>query len=155
MGLRIDRLGHEGHDVRLRNRLLFANRHRAVAIGIAANLNRHEEMTRNLPHGFQDPGIPDIPGLKLPLDHLLTLTHHLIFCSELVFAGPGGTKREHQTSQDQDSGKSHCLESMTLRGEFPDDVCFRRTEAFGATVENLCTIQAKIEVSCWLAYWYF
>jgi hypothetical protein len=53
-----------------------------------ANFLGHEEMTGNFPHGIQHPNISDVPGSKLLLDHLFTLTNDLVLCTEMVFEGP-------------------------------------------------------------------
>jgi hypothetical protein len=78
--LDLEKVGHEGDDQRLRDRLAVADGHRPVGIGFPAPVLGHEEMARQDAHGLQYPFIDlsgaefgfQVPGVALDhLDHSL------------------------------------------------------------------------------------
>lgn len=70
-GLERRPLGHQGHDIRLRNGLAGADGQGMVLIGQGGQKLRHEAVPMNLPHGRQHPDIGDVPALELLGHHAL------------------------------------------------------------------------------------
>jgi hypothetical protein len=66
-----ERLRHEGHHVRLGDRLPVADGKRMILIGGAAAARRDEEMPRHTPHRLEHPGIADVTILDLQPHHPL------------------------------------------------------------------------------------
>jgi hypothetical protein len=66
-------IDHQRDDVRLADRLLFANRQRAVLIGELAQRFRNEALARDRAKGIEDRGRFDSAAAELPLDHAFAL----------------------------------------------------------------------------------
>ena len=64
-----NRLRHQGHDVRLGNRLAVADRQGHVRVSDLLEVLRHEPMTGEAAHDLQHLRIRDVPAAKLLLDH--------------------------------------------------------------------------------------
>src|SRR5687768_11471887 len=62
--------GHVRDDERLGDRLVVADRERAVVIRARDQRRRHEAMTRDLAHRFEDAWIGDVTSRNLFVDHL-------------------------------------------------------------------------------------
>ena len=67
----LGRLGHQRHDIGLRDRLVLVDRQGAVRIGHARQVGRHEQLARHGAHRRQHAGVPDPARLELASDHLL------------------------------------------------------------------------------------
>ena len=68
-GLRVNHLCHQGHDVRLRNRLAMPDRSRHVDISEVLEILWHEAVPRDAVHGCQYRGIRDVPAAELLFHH--------------------------------------------------------------------------------------
>jgi hypothetical protein len=68
----LQRLGHEGHHVRLRDRLAIAYRQRVISVRPADQRFVNKQVTRHLANGSKDPRIQDAATLKLLRNHPLT-----------------------------------------------------------------------------------
>jgi hypothetical protein len=64
-------LAHEGHGVRLRDRLLTLDRQRAVVVRPLPQMRRHKLLTRHAPHRLQHPTIRNAATNELLGDHLV------------------------------------------------------------------------------------
>jgi cysteine desulfurase / selenocysteine lyase len=71
-GLRIELLGHVGHDVRRRNRLRVTNRQGGIKIGLRLPFLEHEFVPRCTFHYFEHPRIFHPRSLDFLIDHLFT-----------------------------------------------------------------------------------
>src|SRR5262249_11667656 len=65
----LEQLGHEAHDVGLRDRLLLADRQGVIAVGAITQCFLDEEMTRDAPHHREHALFGDLAARKLLLDH--------------------------------------------------------------------------------------
>ena len=63
-------LRHDAHDVGLRDRLAEPDRERVVAVRPGAQGLRDEEVTGNLPHRLENPGIVDAARHDVAQNHL-------------------------------------------------------------------------------------
>ena len=66
-------LAHEGHRVRLRDRLLQTDRQGSVFVGQIGQLRRHKLLARHPIYRLQHPRIVNIPPFKLLDDHVVPL----------------------------------------------------------------------------------
>ena len=66
----LDELGHQCHDIRLRDRLPLTNRQRIISIRQITQIRGHEPMPGHLAHRAQDGLAANSPFPKLPLNHL-------------------------------------------------------------------------------------
>ena len=64
--LDIQYLGHQGHDVRLRNSLTFPYGKWVISIRLGTISPAHKAMSLNGAHGLKDPAVRNIPSLQLP-----------------------------------------------------------------------------------------
>ena len=69
--LELERVGHQGDDVRLRDRLIGIDRQRGVVVGELNEVRRHEFVARHAAHGAHDGRVPYAASRDLPLDHAL------------------------------------------------------------------------------------
>ena len=78
-GRQLEQIGHQRHDVRLRDGLPFADRQRPVAVGGALLLAGHEFVTRHRAHGRQHALVEHGPSrVRGDTRHHLDLLDHLV-----------------------------------------------------------------------------
>src|SRR5437899_1372073 len=65
----LERLAHQRHHVRLRDRLPLADGQRRVLVGALGQPGLDEEMARHLPHGREHRRVAEAPRLELLGDH--------------------------------------------------------------------------------------
>src|SRR5947209_4719847 len=73
----VEQLDHPRHDVRLRDRLSFADGERAGAVRLRGDDLRHEAVARHLAHRLQDPVIGDPARRDMAVDHERALMREL------------------------------------------------------------------------------
>src|SRR5271157_1118087 len=66
----LDELGHQGHDIGLRDRLSLTNRQRIISICQITQMRGHEPMPGHLAHRAQNGLAANSPFPELPLNHL-------------------------------------------------------------------------------------
>ena len=69
LGPHVERLGHERHDVGLRDGLIVADREGRIAVGLITQRLRHEEVARHCEHRLEHPRAADIASPQLFVDH--------------------------------------------------------------------------------------
>ena len=77
-GLHVGRFDHQRHDVRLRDRLAFADRQRPVLIGELFKAGFDEQLARDAAHGIQDAAIAHAPASDLHIDHAVASAREVL-----------------------------------------------------------------------------
>jgi hypothetical protein len=97
-------LGHQGDDEGLGNGLAFLDRQGMVGISLALIGRRNKEMPGNPPHGLQNAGVGNPPGLDLHGDHgpARTLEH--------VFGRLRHYDAGHRQGQGENNELSHWIQ---------------------------------------------
>jgi hypothetical protein len=70
VGSRTRQLSHQRHDVRLRNRLIPADRQRAVCVSRILQVVWNIQVARNPPHRLQHALVRNVPATEMMLDHV-------------------------------------------------------------------------------------
>ena len=82
--MQAERLNREGDDVRLRDRLSFADRERRVLVGELGEIVGDEVFTRDAPKCVQDLCVGDSPAREVCVDHAYARTsgirHGILRC---------------------------------------------------------------------------
>ena len=68
--LQLEALRHQGHDIRLGDRLPLPDRKGIILIGRAADGRRDEQMPGHGRHGLEDPPVGDVAGPELRIHHV-------------------------------------------------------------------------------------
>src|SRR3990172_9271251 len=103
--LRVEKLRHDRHDVRLRDRLFLADGERMVRVGHGSYGLGHEEMPRHGSHGFEHPGVRNASRFHLALHHRKSLAVPLL----ARWSAPRGAR---SPKDDDTSPKGICQENI-------------------------------------------
>ena len=77
-------LGHQGHDVRLADRLVGLDRQRRVIVCLGAQSLAYEHVSRHRAHRLEHPGVGDPAGFDLTGNHALARVCVLGICHRLL-----------------------------------------------------------------------